>query len=395
MTTYNFDQVIDRRASDSIKWHMYPEDVLPLWVADMDFESPQPVIDALRERVEHGVFGYAMPSDDFRNIICERMQRLYNWTVKPQEIIFFPGIVPALYVLGRIFGEPGDNVLIQTPVYPPFLTAPDAYQLKANPVPLVENREGNRLHYSIDFEAFEAAINPQTKIFMLCNPHNPVGRVYSREELTRLAEICLKHDILIASDEIHADLLLDGNQHIPIASLSPEISARTVTLMAPSKTFNIAGLGCSFAIVQNEEVHKKVQAVTWGLLPFINLLGLVAGAAAYRDGQEWLDQLLPYLQANRDALVEFVEENLPGVAVTVPEGTTLAWLDFRALNLPDNDPYKFLMDKAKVGLNDGKPFGEGGTGFVRLNFGCPRSILLTALEQIRVALTEIQQEAAN
>ncbi|MBC8170939.1 MAG: putative C-S lyase [Anaerolineae bacterium] len=389
MTAYNFDQVIDRRASDSIKWHTYPEDVLPLWVADMDFVSPQPVIDALRERVEHGVFGYALAPDEFRNIICERMQRLYNWTVQPQEIIFFPGIVPTLYVMGRVFAEPGANVLIQTPVYPPFLTAPDAYQLTASPVPLVENREGSRLHYTIDFDAFEAAINPQTKIFMLCNPHNPIGRVFTREELTRLAKICAKHDILIASDEIHADLLLDGNRHTPIASLSPEISARTVTLMAPSKTFNIAGLGCSFAIVQNEDLHKKLTAVTWGLLPFVNLLGLVAGAAAYRDGQEWLDQLLVYLQANRDALVDFVDQKLPGVAITCPEATTLAWLDFRALNLPDNDPFKFLLEKAKVGLTDGKPFGVEGTGFVRLNYGCPHSTMMTALEQIRAALATL------
>ncbi|HEX2621873.1 MAG TPA: PatB family C-S lyase [Phototrophicaceae bacterium] len=387
---YNFDAPIDRRHSDAIKWNLYPEDVLPLWVADMDFKSPQPVVDALHQRVEHGLFGYVADAPELRELIVNRMQRLYQWTIQSQEIVFFPGIVPALFMVDKVFAEPGDNILAQTPVYPPFLSAPGAHEQKVNAVPLVETRTGKRLHYTIDFEAFEAAINPQTRVFMLCNPHNPVGRAFSRDELTRLAEICLKHGILIASDEIHCDLMLDNTPHIPIASLSPEISARTVTLMAPSKTFNIAGLGCSFAIIQDEELRKKLAAVTWGQLPFVNALGYVAATAAYRDGQQWLDELLVYLQANRDYLVDFVEQYLPGIAITCPEATYLAWLDFRSLNLPDNNAQKFLLEQAKIGLNDGKPFGDNGQGFVRLNFACPRAILVEALNRMRAAIEALE-----
>jgi cysteine-S-conjugate beta-lyase len=383
---YDFDTLIDRRSSDSIKWNLYGEDVLPLWVADMDFPSPPSVVKAIQERAAHGVFGYMFDSLELRALIIERLQRLYQWTIKSEDIIFIPGLVPALFVMGKAFAHPGDNVLVQTPVYPPFLSAPNAFELHLNTVPLAASREGNRIRYEIDFDAFEAAINPQTKLFLLCNPHNPVGRAYTREELSRLAEICLKHDVLICSDEIHSDLMLDGNRHIPIASLSPEIGANAITLMAPSKTFNLAGLGCSFAIVQNKELHNKLANAMMGLLPFVNIFGFIASTAAYREGQPWLDGLLQQLTENRDYLLQYAGEHLPGIALTQPEATYLAWLDCRELAL--QDPYKFFLEKAKVALNDGKAFGKEGRGFVRLNFGCPRPTLKAALDRIRDALAK-------
>jgi cystathionine beta-lyase len=242
--------------------------------------------------------------------------------------------------------------------------------------------------YGIDFEALEAAITPQTRIFLLCNPHNPVGRVYSRAELERLAEICLRHDLIICSDEIHADLVYLPHQHIPISSLDPDVAKRTITLMAPSKTFNLAGLQCSFAVVPNDELRQTFLQAARGLVPWVNLMGLVAAQAAYSSGGEWLDQLLPYLQANRDFLRRYVESELPGVSLAEPEGTYLAWLDCRASANPQAaaDPFNFFLEQACVALVDGKSFGPGGDGFVRLNFGCPRSALEAALMRMKNAL---------
>jgi cystathionine beta-lyase len=388
-SVFDFETVIDRRSTDSIKWNMYAEDVLPLWVADMDFPAPEAVSRAIQERAAHGIFGYAFDSKPLRALIVERMARLYGWTITPDDILFFPGLVPALFLLGKAFGHPGESILTQTPVYPPFLMAPKAFEQTATAVPMLIQRDangGNRIRYEIDFEALEAAISPQTRIFLLCNPHNPVGRAFTREELTRLAEIAAKHDLMICSDEIHCDLLLDPVQHVPIASLSPEVADRTVTLMAPSKTFNIAGLGCSFAIVQNEDLRKQLWSQAFGLLPFVNVFGFTSAVAAYSEGQPWLDALLVHLAGNRDFLCEYVEQHLPGITITKPEATYLAWLDCRALALPDGDPYKFFLEQAKVGLNDGKMFGEAGVGFVRLNFACPRATLTAALDRMRDAL---------
>jgi cystathionine beta-lyase len=378
----NFDQIIDRRHTESVKWNWFDEDVLPMWVADMDFRSPEPVIEALRERVEHGVFGYGWPPDGLKEAIQAHLARRQRWQVDVEEMDFISGVVTGFNHAIYSLTEPGDKVLIQTPVYPPFLAAPDQAGRERVINPLILGEDGR---YTIDFEDFEAKAASGVKLFILCSPHNPVGRVFSREELTRMGEICLKHDVLICSDEIHGDLVYSGNQHIPMASLSPEISDITVTYFAPSKTFNVAGLSTSVYVAQNKALREKLQQSMTMLLGHPNIFGTRAALAAYRDGQPWLDEVLVYLEANRDTLVKFVQEELPGVTLWKPEGTYLSWLDCRELDLPVS-PHEFFLKEAKVGLNDGATFGENGEGFVRLNFACPRAILVDGLERMKSAL---------
>jgi len=382
---YDFDRVIDRRNSDSVKWHYYG-DALPLWVADMDFVSPEPVVRALRERVEHGVYGYGAEPRELRDVVVERLARLYNWRVEPDAILFVPGVVTGFNQACHAVTSPGDGVLIQTPAYPPFFSVPKNVRLTLDEMELTRQADGS---YTIDFDAFEAAITDRTRIFILCNPHNPVGRVFQREELERMAEICLRHNVVICLDEIHGDLIFNRHHHLPVASLTPEIEAHTITLIAPSKTFNIAGLSCSVAIVPNRELRDKFKAAHAGLVSHVNVLGFVAALAAYRDGQEWLDQVLAYLEANRDWLYQAVNEQLPGVRMGKPEGTYLAWLDCRDAGIPGN-PFEFFLKEAKIALNDGVAFGKGGHGFVRLNFGCPRSTLVEALDRMKTALMTLK-----
>lgn len=381
---YDFDRLIDRRSTESIKWNYYGADVLPMWVADMDFASPEPVIRALRERVEHGVFGYPVPPPELGEVFAARLQRLYNWSVTPEALLFIPGVITGFNMACHAVAAPGEGAMIQTPVYMPFLSAPANAGLTRDEMELTCQADG---YYTIDFDRFEETITDRTRIFILCNPHNPVGRVFRRDELERMAEICLRHNIIICSDEIHCDLVFEGYRHIPIATLSPEVAARTITLMAPSKTFNIAGLHCSVAIITNPDLRQKFKAAHKGLVHGVNLLGLVAALAAYRDGQEWLDELLRYLQANRDLLFDYVNEHLPGIKMCKPEGTYLAWLDCRAAGIPGN-PHQFFLERAHVAVNDGPTFGRGGEGFVRLNFGCPRAMLLEALERMKMALAQ-------
>lgn len=383
---YDFDHAPDRRGADSLKWQRYGA-ALPLWVADLDFVSPEPVLTALHERVAHGVFGYGAPPDELTETIGARLAALYDWTVTPEQIVYLPGLVCGLNVACRAVGEPGDAVLAQTPVYPPFLSAPVNQERRLITAELTaEVREG-RLYYSFDDAAFAAAVTPRTRLFILCHPHNPVGRAFSVAELQRLAALCERHDLTICSDEIHCDLLLDGRRHTPLATLAPEIAQRCITLMAPSKTFNIAGLGASFAIIQNPELRRQFKHALRGIVPDVNILGLCAALAAYRHGGDWLKELLIYLAANRDYVVEFVARHLPGVRVTVPEATYLAWLDCREAGLPGN-PHEFFLKQAGVALNHGADFGPGGNGFVRLNFGCPRDRLAEALERMRTALVK-------
>ena len=283
-------------------------------------------------------------------------------------------------------GFSGDGLLIQTPVYPPILHAATTTGLQGREMELTRRVNGT---YYVDWERFTQAIDPSTRVFLLCNPHNPVGRVFEKEELEQFAEICLQKDLTICSDEIHCDLIYPGHRHIPIASLDPEIARRTITLMAPSKTFNIAGLQCSFAIIPDRDLRKRYIKARKGLVPWVNLMGLEAARAAYLHGHEWLDQLLVYLKANRDALESFLEERLPGVKVTHAEGTYLAWLDCGAIHLQEAaTPYSFFLEKAGVATNDGATFGQGGAGFVRFNFGCPRSLMFEALEKMASALLE-------
>ena len=381
--TYDFDRRIDRRGTHSDKWQKYGPDVLPLWIADMDFQSPEPVIRALRERVEHGVFGYlAFEQPEFHELFADRLLKRYNWRVSPDAVVLIPGVIPGFNVAGRVLAAPGDGLILQTPVYPPILRAASSIGLTREEAPLARRADGR---YAPDVDAFAAAIRERTRFFLLCNPHNPVGRVFSRDELTRLAEVCLRRGLAIVADEIHCELTLDGQRHTPIASLAPEISERTITLMAPSKTFNLAGLKCSVAIIPNAALREKFVAGRVDLVQTVNVLGYAAAFAAYRDGQPWLDELLRYLEANRDFVVEYVRARLPGVAVAPPEATYLAWLDCRNAGPAAPDPFTFFLEKARVALSDGALFGAGG--FVRLNFGCPRSILTEALDRMSLALT--------
>ncbi|KAB2935049.1 MAG: putative C-S lyase [Candidatus Contendobacter sp.] len=383
---YDFDQVPNRHDTDSLKWQRYGA-ALPLWVADMDFVSPEPVLAALHERVAHGVFGYGAPPDELTETIGARLVDLYGWTVAPEQIVYLPGLVCGLNVACRAVGEPGDAVLVQTPVYPPFLSAPTNQDRRLIAAELTAEARDGRLYYRFDDAAFAAAISPRTRLFILCHPHNPVGRTFDTEELQRLAAMCERHDLTICSDEIHCDLLLDGRRHVPLATLAPEIAQRCITLMAPSKTFNIAGLGASFAIIQNPELRRQFKQAMRGIVPDANILGLNAALAAYRHGGDWLRELLVYLAANRDYVVEYVARYLPGIRATLPEATYLAWLDCREAGLPGN-PHQFFLNHAGVALNDGATFGPGGAGFARLNFGCPRALLAEGLERMRAALAE-------
>lgn len=382
---YDFDTLPDRRSTESAKWNSYEPDVLPLWVADMDFVSPEPVIQMLRERVEHGIFGYPNEIKELRQLIVERLWDHYRWRVQPEDLVFLPGVVRGINMACHAFARRGKAVLVQTPVYPPFLTAPKYSGATRQDAELIYQQETGT--YAIDWQSFEAAITEQTRLFILCSPHNPVGRVWRREELERMAEVCLRRNLVIVSDEIHCDLIFSGQTHFPTASLDEQVAQRTITLMAPSKTFNIAGLEFSFAVIQNPELRKRFQHANKGLVGSINLMGWVAALAAYRDGQEWLDQVLKYLEANRDFLYETVQKKLPNIRMSKPEGTYLAWLDCRGAGIPGS-PYEFFLEKARVALNDGKTFGRGGEGFVRLNFGCPRSILAEGLERMRTALRD-------
>ncbi|MEM7532029.1 MAG: PatB family C-S lyase, partial [Chloroflexota bacterium] len=393
---YNFDLPVERRNSGSAKWSKFEADVLPMWVADMDFASPQPILNAIHERANHGVFGYCQTPDVLQDAICARVKRLYDWDVVPDEVVFIPGLVSALNVSCRAIGSIGDSVLINTPVYPPFQSSPtnqyreqrSAQQVKTLANVDIDGKQLKTLRYEIEFTAMEAAIQPNTNLFLLCNPHNPTGRAFTRDELSKLAEMCLRHDMIICSDEIHSDLLMGDTKHIPIATLSPEVSDRTITLLSPSKTFNMPSLGCGFAIIQNEELREQFNQSKLGIVPYVNALGYAAATAAFTDPgcEDWLNQLRAYLTANRNYLVNYVEEYLPGVRTTVPEATYLAWMDCSDCDIEGN-AQEFFVNEGKVGFNAGETFGPGGEDFVRINYACPRSRLEEGLERMRMALS--------
>jgi cysteine-S-conjugate beta-lyase len=377
-----FDRLIDRRRSDSTKWRHFEADVLPLWTADMDFRVAEPIIGALRARVEHGVFGYCVEPPELREVLVARMAARYGWRIVPEDIVFQTGVLAGFQHVCRVAAASADGVLVQPPVYPPIFGAPAHNGSIHQEAPLLRRADGR---YEIDDEAFEASITGDTRVFILCNPHNPVGRAFRRDELIRLAEICLRRNVLICSDEIHCDLVFPTAGHTPIASLDAEVARRTVTLMAPSKTFNIPGLRCSFAIVPDPALRRHIAVAGSADFAEVNNLGLVATLAAYRDGQEWLDRVLPYLETNRDVVIDFVRREMPGVRAWSPEATYLAWLDCRDSGI-HGSPYQFFLDRARVGLSDGPAFGTGGDGFVRLNFACPRATLMEALTRMKAAL---------
>lgn len=379
----DFDTPINRRGTSSMKWDRYPESALPLWVADTDFRSPPALIQALRERVEHGVFGYTDPPEELLEVVRERLWRLYRWPVDAEWIIWLPGLVTGINAACRAAGERGSQVLSMTPIYPPFLSAPDKAERGLITTPMVLDGE----LWVIDYAALESAITPDTSLLLLCNPQNPLGRVFRREELSRLASICARHDLLICSDEIHCDLLLEpGLEHLPTATLDTEVAERCITLMAPSKTFNIAGLGCSFAVISNPRLRHRFARVISGIVPSVNLLGFTAALSAYRDCDDWHREQLAYLRANRDLAYRHLGQ-MPGLKTWLGEATYLAWIDARELVRPGReDPAGFFAAQGVI-LSNGRDFGT--PGFVRLNFGCTRDTLCQALERMAKGLASL------
>ena len=374
---YNFDAVIPRRGSDSVKWNKYANDVLPLWVADMDFPSPPQIIQVLQERISHPFFGYGSGDDELLEIICDWVKQRHHWEIKPEWLLLVPGVITGMnWAIQSVLLGDGRKISYQTPIYPPFLEFAKNAGAEAVEIPLIDTGLG----YRVDFNLFEQQL-PESGVFALCNPHNPTGRVFTEAELEHIAAICLSKNVLICSDEIHCDLVFSGQRHIPIASLSPELAECTITLMAPSKTFNIPGLKFSFAIVPNDELRARMEKKRQGLVGHPNVLAFHAAKAAYLYGADWLDEVLVYLEYNRDYLSDYLARNLPHVKCNLPEGTYLAWLDCRGLKL-GKDPYHFFLEQAKVALNNGSDFGKDGVGFVRLNFATPRCLLSQALGKI-------------
>lgn len=384
---YNFDEIIDRRGTDCVKYDDLNRtfgrtDLLPMWVADMDFRTAPAIIEAAEECCRHGVFGYTFRSEEARQAFIDWVASHYDWTVKPEWISISPGIVTALSVAVRAFTEKKDKVLILTPVYSPFFAVVTENRRELVCSPLVVE-DG---HYEVDWADFEDKLRQGVKLFILCNSHNPVGRVWRAEELKRMGDLCCKYGVLILSDEIHADLALPGFKHTVMASLSEDIAAHTLTAMAPSKTFNIAGMMNSLIVSSSSELLGKYNREMLALhLDVGNIFGHVTLKAAYRKGGEWLEELRIYLGQNVDFADEYIRHELPYVKMLKPEGSFLLWLDFRPTGLKHEEVGRILTEKAGLGLNDGSAFGKEGIGFRRMNVGCPRAILQEGLERIKKA----------
>jgi cystathionine beta-lyase len=374
----NFDQITHRHGTGSLKWDKYAgRDVLPLWVADMDFTSPPEVLEALHNRAAHGVFGYTIPYDEVTGEVLNYLHRQHGINVGAEALVWLPGLVPALNLACRTFGDPGSGVMINTPVYPPFLSAPVFSDRKRITVPLVVRDQT----WQIDWPAMEQAVTPDTKLFILCHPHNPVGRVWTRDELLAIFAFCERHHLVVVSDEIHCDLILDDVPHIASLSLGDAAVSRCIALYAPSKTYNLPGLACAFAVIPDEALRTQFKRTARGIITEINAFGYAGCAAAYQHGEPWRRELITYLRTNRDLVFAFVRDHLPGITMLPMAATYLAWLDVRALNL--ETPAKFFED-ASVGLSNGIDFGA--PGFLRLNFGCPRSVLQEGLDRMARAL---------
>lgn len=379
--SFDFDTIHSRLGTGSTKWSRYPEDVLPMWIADMDIAAPPAVLQALRERLDQQILGYSVAGPQVRQAIVDDLWAKYAWRVLPEELLFLPGVEPGFNMALHAFVQPGQAVVLQTPNYRPIRLAPGHWNLPRVEVPFAfENGE-----YLTPLPTMRQALNGAGAL-LLSNPHNPIGKVFPREELLAVANACLDNGALIISDEIHAELCFDGRRHIPTASLSPAIAQRTITLMSASKAYNVAGLKTCFAVIQNAEIRERFNNARCGMVDSVSPLGLEATRAAYSQCGEWFDALLAYLQANRDYLMTAVRSRLPGVVMHAPQGTFLAWLDCSALGL--EDPQQFFLEQAKVGLSAGIEFGDDSQQFVRLNFGCPRAMLEEGLQRMERALRE-------
>lgn len=372
-----FDGCPDRAGTSSEKWERWAgQDVIPAWVADMDFRSPQPVVDALAARTAHGVFGYTLVPPELAAALAAHLATRQGWHIDPAWVVVIPGMVVGLNLAARAVGQAGDEILVLTPIYPPFLTSPGDQDRRMVAVPLAETPDGWR----IDADALERATTPRTRALWLCSPHNPTGRVFTRDELRLIADHCERHDLVLVSDEAHGDLVLDAaTPHLPTATLGDAVAARTITLLAPSKTWNLPGLGCAFAIIPDEMVRRRFKAAGRGLVPHVTLFGLTAAQAAYQHGGPWLDRLCSYLRGNRDLIAESIAR-IPTLRWHPPQATSLAWIDARGAG--PGDPAERL-EKAGVGISDGRLFA--GRGWFRLNFGCPRARLREILARMERA----------
>lgn len=393
MKKYNFDEIIDRSGTSAYKlelrkWRFGTDDVLPLWVADMDFRTPDFVMDAIRQRCEHEILGYTIKNKEFYSPIINWIEYKHKWTVDPRWIGFVPGIVPAMAVAVLAFSNPGDKVIVQSPVYPPFYSVVENNQriLAVNELLLTEGQ------YRMNMDELrQLAADPACKLLLLCSPHNPGGRVWSREELAEVADICAENNVIVVSDEIHADLVLPGYEHIPFATVSEKAKQNSIILMAPSKTFNIAGLGSSSYIIPNPDLFntfsRQLQALEFA---GGNIFAFVATKAAYEQGADWLKQLIEYIQGNVDFVDSYLKTNIPQVKAIIPQASFLVWLDFSGLGLTDDEVEELLVKKAKIGLNPGRSFGKGGAGFHRLNIGHSRIQIKEALDRLKQAVHNLQ-----
>jgi len=381
--TFDFDQVFDRHNTGSTKWSRYPADVLPMWVADMDFAAPPVIIQALQKRMEHPMVGYSVASDDLREAIVADLWNKYAWRVEPQELIFLPGVESGFNMALKALVQPQQNVVVQVPNYPPLRHAPGHWGLNKVELGFEAQPDGT---YTTPLATLSQSLQGGGAL-LLSNPHNPLGKAFPRAELQAIADICLEHDAWIISDEIHAELCFDGRQHIPMATLGPQVAQRTITLMSASKAYNIAGLKTSFMIIQDRHLRERVNQARCGMVDSVNPLGLEATRVAYSEAAPWLNELKAYLQGNRDYLVEAVRSRLPGISMNVQQSTYLAWLDCSALGL--DNPQQFFLEQAKVGLSAGLDFGDDCQQFVRLNFGCPRSLLEEGIARMERSLRNL------
>ena len=380
----DFDAVVERRGTASYKWDRYGPDVLPFWVADMDLPSPPAVVAALKARAAHGVYGYTHLPDSLVAALLAHLRDGYGWTVAPEALVFLPGVVPALNLACRAYAAPRETVLTVVPAYPPFLEAPGLQGRELATV--AARRAGER--WELPLAELEAAVTPATKVLLFCHPHNPLGRIWSAAEVAAVVDLCRRRGLVLVSDEIHCDLLLEPTRHVPSVVASPDAAQLTVTLMAPSKTFNLPGLNFAFAVIPDEELRRRFAAAAAGLLPMPGCFAVVAAEAAYRDGGQWLAELLAYLRGNADLVESFVDGELPGVSTTRVEATYLAWLDAREwleAHGAEGAAAARACLRAGVALSEGAAFGAA-PGYLRLNFGCPRSMLEEGLRRLKVAL---------